>query len=131
MSERRGSWPLLGLILERDGTLRRDQVEAIIEEQARRRAAGRPTAFGEIAIDLRLVDPARIVVALRLQARLASPPGAPATLGARLLELGVIAPSLLAAALEEAGDADRGLGALLVGRGWISPYVIEAVLGER
>lgn len=122
---------LLGLILEREGVVSRRQVEAILAEQARLRALGRPVAFGKAALDLGLVSQAQITHALKLQARVSYPPGGRKRLGMYLLEAGLIGPSQLAGALDEQATRGLKLGEILVAHGWLNEPVLEAVLTQQ
>jgi hypothetical protein len=120
--------PLLGVILERENILTRAQVLALIAEQKRRRVLGQPVAFGQIALDLKMVTPRQLQIALQLQAKLAVPPGQRKRLGLYLLEAGLISASQLLKALEEQAERGGKLGEILIARGWLNETMLEMFL---
>lgn len=124
----RANQPLLGIILEREGSLNRTQVLAVLAEQKRLREAARPAAFGQIALELKLVTPHQLQRALQLQAKLAVPPGQRKRLGLYLLEAGLITPSQLLKALEHQVKAGGKLGEILIANGWLTETLLEMFL---
>ena len=119
---------LIGLILEKENLLTAGQVHAIVAEQKRLREQGQVVAFGQVALDLRMVTPHQLQRALKLQAKLAMPPGAPKPLGFYLLEAGLVTPSQLQKALEiQARDGGR-IGEVLIAQGWLAEAMLEMFL---
>lgn len=122
---------LFGLILEREGVIVGRQIESILAEQARLKASGRSVAFGQVALDLGLINQAQIMHALKLQAKVSYPAGGRKRLGMYLLEAGLLTPSQLASALDEQATRGEKLGVILIEHGWLAEPVLEAVLAQQ
>ncbi|MEB3285622.1 MAG: hypothetical protein VKN33_10085 [Candidatus Sericytochromatia bacterium] len=119
---------LLGAILMREEYLTRDQLHLVLCEQIRRRRAGSPIAFGQLARQLGFVAQEDLDFAVRLQARLEVGTTGPRPLGLFLMEYGVVKPSQLSEALDEALSEGQPLGQVLVGRGMLTPDQLRVFL---
>jgi hypothetical protein len=127
-NERQAAHSLIGLILEKENVLTAAQVHGILAQQRALRTQGKVVAFGQVALDMRLVTPPQLQRALQLQAKLAVPPGAPKPLGFYLIEAGLVSPSQLQRGLElQAKDGGR-IGEVLVAQGWLAPTMLEMFL---
>lgn len=116
---------LLGVILLREGVLQAWQLERALDHQQSLRAQGEVQALGQVLLQLGLANEGQLQHALRLQRRLAWAPDQPAPLGVRLVEGGVISPSVLACLLDEGDRLGQGLEQLLVERALVPPLVLE------
>lgn len=116
---------LLGVILVREGTLQRDQLEAALARQRELRRSGEMKPLGLVIIELGYASEAQIRHAIRLQKKLAWAPDTAVPLGVKLVNGGVIAPSLLVSLLDEQARTGEALEALLVDRHIVQPVVIE------
>ncbi|MEB3221150.1 MAG: hypothetical protein VKS61_03635 [Candidatus Sericytochromatia bacterium] len=122
---------MLGAILQREEYLTAEQVELVLREQVRRRQAGRPVAFGQVALELGLVTETQLNFAVTLQGKLAVSGDGPRPLGLFLVEHGIVKPSQLSLALDEAGRAHRPLGEVLVEMNMLSPALLSTFLGMQ
>ena len=122
---------LLGLILERSGALKKEQVQAVLHEQQRLKEGGKAIAFGQIALAMKFVTEAQLRDALTLQKRIAWTPDQAVPLGAQLLAAGLIRPQQLAEALEEQQTTQGLIGQILIRRGAIKPEALAHFLEVR
>jgi hypothetical protein len=119
---------LLGIILEREDYLNQVQVQAIMAEQERLKAAGKTGTFGELAMKLGFITPEQLKFAIQLQQKLAYAPGERKPLGAILLENGVIKPSQVHLALQKQAATGQRLGEVLIEQGAISEHLLQVFL---
>lgn len=119
---------LLGIILEREDYLNQAQVQAIMAEQERLKAAGKSGTFGELAMKLGFITPEQLKFAIQLQQKLAYAPGERKPLGAILLENGVIKPSQVHLALQKQAATGQRLGEVLIEQGAISENLLQVFL---
>ncbi|MNS47555.1 bacteriophage N4 adsorption protein B [compost metagenome] len=119
---------LLGIILEREDYLNQVQVQAIMAEQERLKAAGKTGTFGELAMKLGFITPEQLKFAIQLQQKLAYAPGERKPLGAILLENGVIKPSQVHLALQKQAASGQRLGEVLIEQGAISEHLLQVFL---
>ncbi|MFN3430135.1 MAG: DUF2442 domain-containing protein [Candidatus Sericytochromatia bacterium] len=119
---------LLGIILEREDYLNQVQVQAIMAEQERLKAAGKSGTFGELAMKLGFITPEQLKFAIQLQQKLAYAPGERKPLGAILLENGVIKPSQVHLALQKQAASGQRLGEVLIEQGAISENLLQVFL---
>lgn len=104
------------------------QLEQALEEQRRRRGAGRAEPLGALLIQLGLASDGQVRHALRLQTKLAWPPEGQVPLAVRLIDAGVVSPSIMVTVIEEARGGD--LAALLVERQVVQPAVLAYFQGQ-
>lgn len=123
-----GTRSLLGIILERENLLTQIQVREIIFEQERCKKEGKNVTFGELALTLNFITADQLKFAIQLQSRLAYPPNKPKPLGFFFLENGVVKPSQLNIALEEATKKQRPLGEVLIEQGVLTERMVEVFL---
>lgn len=120
---------LLALICEREGFMRREQVLAVMDVQAKAEAArGARPAFQDVAVHYQLVLPADMKYAMSIADKLAVPAGQRRPLGYYLLEMGTLKPSQVLEALEEQAFYGSRLGEILIRNGWASDGDIEGAL---
>jgi outer membrane biosynthesis protein TonB len=122
---------MLGAILQREEYITAEQVELILREQVRRRQAGRPVAFGQVALELGLVTEAQLNFAVTLQGKLAVSGDGPRPLGLFLVEHGIVRPSQLSLALDEAMRNRRPLGEVLVEMNMLSLSLLNTFLAMQ
>lgn len=115
---------LLGMIMVREGILSTAQLQQALDEQQRLRELGRAQPFGVVVMQLGIVSEGQIRHALRLQKKLAWAPDAPTPLHVRLIEGGVVSPSLVVSLMEESERHGEPLDELLVHRQAVQPAVI-------
>ncbi|MEB3330778.1 MAG: hypothetical protein VKQ33_16250 [Candidatus Sericytochromatia bacterium] len=122
---------MLGAILQREEYITAEQVEVILREQVRRRQAGRAVAFGQVALELGLVTDAQLNFAVTLQGKLAVSGDGPRPLGLFLVEHGIVRPSQLSLALDEAARSRRPLGEVLVEMNLLSDSLLSTFLSMQ
>jgi hypothetical protein len=115
---------LLALIMEREGYMTRDQVQAVMAVQG-----GRP--FGEVAVEHGCCTETDVRYARSIEGRLEVPPGQRRPLGYYLLEAAALLPSQLLEGLEEQSFYGSRLGEILVRNGWVTQAQIEAALERQ
>ena len=122
---------LLGLLLGAEGLLTQEAVNAVLDEQASRRADGQFHHFGKVALELALVTHVELDWALALQDRLAFAAQERDRLGYMLLEAGLVKPTHIADALETQALDGGLLGELLVERGHLDAAKLAAMLDAQ
>jgi hypothetical protein len=122
---------MLGAILQREEYVTAEQVELVLREQVRRRQAGRPVAFGQVALELGLVTEVQLNFAVNLQGKLAVAGDGPRPLGLFLVEHGIVRPSQLSLALDEAARLRRPLGEVLVEMNLLSASLLNTFLSMQ
>jgi hypothetical protein len=105
---------LVGLILHREGTLSVEEAQAIADRQQTLRAEGTELSFGQVGLELGLLDEEQLEFALIVQDRLAQAPGETKPLAIFLMEAAALPPSQLLKALEEQASTGQALGEVLV-----------------
>jgi hypothetical protein len=103
----------------------------VLDEQEKRKGSGKATTFGEIALELGMINQDQLKFAVQLQAKLAYTAGKPKPLGFFLLENGVVKPSQLHVALEEAAKTGKRVGEVLVEQGVISENMVTVFLSMQ
>lgn len=111
---------LLGAILLREKLITHEQLNLLLAEQMRRRRIGEPVAFGQLAVKLGFIQQTQLDFAIELQSRLDAGTRGPRPLGLFLIEYGVLKPSQVSKALEEAKETERPLGKVLVRQGLLT-----------
>ncbi|MEB3198386.1 MAG: hypothetical protein VKP62_14395 [Candidatus Sericytochromatia bacterium] len=119
---------LLGAILQREDILSHEQLQHVVVEQIRRRRLGKHIAFGQLALELGYIDETKLNFAVALQSRLSVEGSGPRPLGLFLVEHGVIKPSQLAQALDEAERSGTPLGQVLVSQGRLTREQLRVFL---
>ena len=122
---------LIGAILKAEGDMTPEEVAEVLQAQRASRGAGKPVAFGEIAMERGMVTARQLQDAVMLQRRLAVPAGNPRPLGWYLIEQGVLKPSQVRHGLDLARTRGIPLGEALVELGYMSPALVEVFLGMQ
>jgi hypothetical protein len=116
---------LVGLILAAEGGLSRKALDQAVERQRALRATGVVQPLGQILLDSGCVTEAQVRHALALQRRLGAGPPERVALVVKLLGNGIVAPSLLAAKVDEAERRQVPLATLLAEDGLASEAIIR------
>lgn len=117
---------LLGVILVREGMLSSAHLQQALDRQAALRLAGKVMPLGLVLMQLGLASEPQVRHALKLQQRLLVwPPEGKPPWQLRLIEDGVLAPSLLVMMMDEHDRTGEPLEQLLVERQMVTPAVIE------
>lgn len=120
--------PILGAILEGSRRLNKVQLLAVEAAQKEARSKGQDIAFGDMCVRKGLITPGQLQEALTMQSFIAVGSDAPKRLGLYLLEVGVITPEQLCAALELQRSTGLPLGQILVQEGNIESNLLDTVL---
>ncbi|MEB3285520.1 MAG: hypothetical protein VKN33_09565 [Candidatus Sericytochromatia bacterium] len=116
---------LVGVILQREEHMTPEQVALVLNEQLRLRRTGSQLAFGQIALELGFINTAQLQFALRLQGLLNYTPNQPKPVPLFLLEHGVVKPSRLLQAIEEAQRNGVSLEQVLLETGAITSRLLN------
>ncbi|MEB3327825.1 MAG: hypothetical protein VKQ33_01190 [Candidatus Sericytochromatia bacterium] len=120
--------PMLARILELEGALEGVRLERAVAAWNQHRLDGRPRAFGQVLLDLRLLDVATLRRHVALQLKLAAVPGGRKPLGVIALETGAVRPTVVAALLEKQRGSGQRLGELMVADGVLRRPQVDALL---
>lgn len=120
--------PLLAAILESEHVLDGDKLERALRFWHHRRKEGPAKAFGQIVLELRLLPPAALAYYVKLQRRMAPPPGRRRPLGVLAVETGAASATVVAELLAEQAETGGRLGELLVSRGVLRKPQLDALL---
>ncbi|MEB3221735.1 MAG: hypothetical protein VKS61_06615 [Candidatus Sericytochromatia bacterium] len=120
--------PMLARILELEGALDGVRLERALAAWNQHRLEGRARAFGQVVLDLRLLDIPTLRQFIALQRRLAAAPGGRKPLGIIAVETGAVRPSVVAELLERQADTGRRLGELLVVEGVLRRPQVNVLL---
>ncbi|MEB3222686.1 MAG: hypothetical protein VKS61_11460 [Candidatus Sericytochromatia bacterium] len=121
---------LVGLILHREGMLSPEEAHAIAEGQQAVRRDGRELSFGQVGLELGLLDEEQLRFALLVQDRLSHAPGDTKPLAIFLMESAELLPSQLLKALDEQASTGRDLGDVLVRWKVVSQDLVETFLAR-
>lgn len=120
--------PLLATILANEAALPAAQLEEALAVWNHHRLAGRPMAFGQVVLKLKLMTPKALGPFVQLQRRLAAAPGGRKPLGLLAVEAGAVKPLALIDALDSQAGSGQRLGELLVQRGLLRRNQVDALL---
>ena len=122
---------LLGTILQASGLLNRQEIDQILQAQAKSQQTGdKYLPFGEVALHLKLVTVHQLRAALEVQKRLVFQSEEAKRLGFYMLESKLIKPDALVQALEKQRDTQAPLERVLVELELVSAPVMQSVLQE-
>ena len=122
---------LIGVILQAEGHLSEAQADIVLAEQNRLRYGDQFVPFGQVAVQLGIVDQAHVDWALELQERVSVASEERKRLGYFLLDSGVVKPRALWEALEAQRTGGGMLGDRLVQAGAIAPGQLAAILDRQ
>ena len=120
--------PLLATILAAENALPAEALDQALRVWHARRMEGRPVAFGQVVLQLKLLSPAAIGRFVEMQRMLAAAPGGRKPLGLIAVETGAVKPTALVQALFAQSASGRRLGELLIDRGLLRKPQLDALL---
>ncbi|MEB3329238.1 MAG: hypothetical protein VKQ33_08420 [Candidatus Sericytochromatia bacterium] len=122
---------LVGLILHREGTLTAEAAQAIADRQQTLRSEGTDLSFGQVGLELGLVEEEQLHFALLVQDRLSQAPGDTKPLAIFLMEAASLSPSQLLKALEEQATSGHPLGEILVRWKVVGADIVETFAARQ
>ena len=123
---------LIALIMEREGYLTREQIEATRAIRRQQASLGQDVAFGDVAVAQGYCTATDVRYARSIEVKLEVPAGQRRPLGYYMLEIGALLPSQLLEGLEEQAFFEGSrLGEILVRNGWVSDADIERCLAMQ
>lgn len=120
--------PLLAVILESEGVLAGEALERALRTWNGRRQEGRPVAFGQVVLQLKLLPAGTLARFVAMQRTLAAAPGSRKPLGLIAVETGAVKPTALVEALFAQAESGRRIGELLLDRGLLRKPQLDALL---
>jgi hypothetical protein len=120
--------PMLARILELEGALDGVRLERALAAWNQHRHDGRPRAFGQVLLDLKLLNITTLRRYIELQLKLAAVPGGRKPLGIIAVETGAVRPTVVADLLAKQGSSGRRLGELLVAEGVLRRPQVDVLL---
>ncbi len=120
--------PLLAVILETEGVLVGEALDRALRTWNGRRQEGRPLAFGQVVLQLKLVPTGTLTRYVAMQRMIAAAPGGRKPLGLLAVETGAVKPTALVEALFAQASSGRRIGELLLDRGLLRKPQLDALL---